>query len=77
MIGILLELQVNNWNEERKKGILQTKLLQDMVENLESNIRALEKMLERNRRDNQSSEIIISVIENRTTYNDSLDYHFG
>lgn len=40
VIGILIALQINNWNEWRKEGIKENKLLYDLVETLNS-IRAI------------------------------------
>jgi len=37
MIGILLALQVNNWNEQRKTKLLERELLQDYQEELQYN----------------------------------------
>ena len=42
MVGILLALQVNNWNEEKKAGIVEVNLLEELKSNLETNIRNLE-----------------------------------
>ena len=36
MIGILLALQVNNWNEERKAKVAQTELLKGVMESLKA-----------------------------------------
>lgn len=79
VIGILIALQVNNWNEARKDRIHEKKLLNDMMENLESNVTILEFMLKINQRYDFSSEVIISAIENKnkTEYHDSLDVHFA
>lgn len=77
VIGILIALQVNNWNEERKAGIQENKILNDVRENLELNVTIFETMLNRDRRSDFSSQVIISAIENKTEYNDSLDVHFA
>lgn len=77
VIGILIALSINNWNENRKNRNKETKLLHDMVENLESNVKTLEHMLNGNNRDRRSSLIIISAIENRLTNTDSLEFHFA
>jgi hypothetical protein len=78
MIGILLALQVNNWNEWRKDRLKETKILEELVENLEVNANTLEQLIKMNyRRDSLSSEIIISALESKLLYDDSLDNHFG
>ena len=42
VIGILLALQVNNWNEERKFRAQQAGLLTDLTKDLEANLRELD-----------------------------------
>jgi len=43
MAGILLALQVNNWNEQKKERIREVSLLRELKGNLETNIQNLEK----------------------------------
>lgn len=45
MIGILLALQVNNWNETRKNRTLQVKYLNDIQEELVNNQRLMERLV--------------------------------
>ncbi|MDX1702548.1 MAG: hypothetical protein R3250_18100 [Melioribacteraceae bacterium] len=77
VIGILIALQINNWNEERKERIKENKILNDLIENLEFNTDNLNKIIADFTADNGSSDLIISVIENKRKYHDSLDYHFA
>ena len=51
MIGILLALQVNNWNEDRKDRILETKYLNSLKLDLQVDLVNLEDMIgDRNRK---------------------------
>ena len=51
MIGILLALQVNNWNEDRKDRILETKYLKSLKLDLQVDLLNLEDMIaDRNRK---------------------------
>lgn len=43
MIGILLALQVNNWNERQKARFAEQQLLQDLLQEFQSNQQLLEK----------------------------------
>lgn len=43
MIGILLALQVNNWNEERKANLKERELLKGLQADLDKNIESLQK----------------------------------
>jgi len=76
MIGILLALQINNWNEFRKQRLKEKEILSGLVENLELNIQTLKMdklLLEQY---NQSSRIVLSVLDNRLPFVDSLGKHF-
>jgi len=43
MVGILLALQVNNWNEQKKERQIEQKLLQALKEEINSNINQIEQ----------------------------------
>jgi len=38
MVGILLALQVNNWNDDRKDGVKELKILREMRGNLDRDL---------------------------------------
>ena len=76
VIGILIALSINNWNEYQKKRKTEVKVMKELVENLQDNIQRLQKLIERGNTDNQSADIIISVVENELPYADSLNNHF-
>lgn len=63
MIGILLALQVNNWNEWRKDRVKEKVILFDLVKNLEINIQTFKEDIEWLQSNNRSSELILSTIE--------------
>jgi hypothetical protein len=73
VIGILIALSINNWNEERKdvqKGI---KILEELAINIEYNIENIEKYIRRAEGYNEASDYVIKVLEGTITYSDSLD----
>ena len=47
MIGILLALQVNNWNEQRKNKQTEQKTIQAILNNLEEDSQTLQQVMER------------------------------
>ncbi len=77
VIGILIALQINNWNEGRKERILEKRMLEELVENLEYNTERLEYWINANRLHNRKSDIISTTLENKLPYNDSLVKYFG
>jgi hypothetical protein len=76
MIGILLALQVNNWNEWRKDRLLEQEILEDLVNNLELNCDILNEYISNYRYYNRSSEVILSFIDSNLPYSDTLQTHF-
>ena len=77
VIGILIALQINNWNEDRKERETEVKILNEVAENLQINIQRLKANIDRGVIDNEISDIIISFIELELPYTDSLDNHFS
>lgn len=76
MVGILLALQVNNWNEWRKDREREKEILTELSNSLKQNIFAMEQDVQRRITWNQSSDIIISVMESGLQYSDTLNIHF-
>ena len=77
MIGILLALQVNNWNEERKKEAIEKDLLLGIKENILGNIEYLNAEIQRNRRLMNSAQVALNALDNDLPHHDSLDVHFA
>lgn len=76
MIGILLALQVNNWNEHRLSVIREIKLLKELNFNLHENVKRLKKDIEMEYTYFNSAKIIVNHLEHRLPYHDSLATHF-
>ena len=77
VIGILIALQINNWNEDRKAAIFEKKLLADIVPFIENNIWQLETSITHSKKYIKSAEIILDHIEENRPYHDSLGHHFS
>ena len=76
VIGILIALQINNWNEYQKNRIIEREILQDILTNLEDNNEIIRATLNKIEEFDQSTDIILSAIENKTPYNDDMAGHF-
>ena len=76
VIGILIALQINNWNENRKLRNKETILLQAILENIDNNIKIINDDIQFNNKALISNEIVLDVIKNNKQYNDSLKFHF-
>jgi len=69
-------LSINNWNEDKKKRILEKKVLKELNETLKENVEHLIELQYISEGYNNSSEIIISALETSQYYHDSLNFHF-
>ncbi len=77
MIGILLALQVNNWNENRKERILEIGMLNELVVGLTSDINILNFNIEKHNQATKSCEIVLNALSGSEKFADSLAYHFA
>ena len=73
VIGILIALQINNWNEWKKDRSKESEVLEEVAENIESNITKLERYIERGSWADGYSDYVISVLEGQIPYSDSVD----
>ena len=77
VIGILIALQINNWNERRKASIVEIEILKEIksslqkdLDNLNSNSRTQNSIL-------MSQNLILDWLEKDFEYHDSLANHFS
>ena len=75
MIGILLALQVNNWNEWRKDRIVEQELLHEVRNNIQMNVARIEDLHEFQKGCAKSCKTILDVMERRQNWSDSLNEH--
>ena len=77
VIGILIALSINNWNENRKLQNEELKLLFDIKTNLETNLVNFENDTLLNHQDVIQYLKIEEYINNNLPYNNELDNAFG
>lgn len=77
MVGILLALQVNNWNEERKEKVLEMEILEEISENLREDHKDHNQNVEYINRSINASKIVLYHLDNNLPYHDSLSTHFS
>ena len=76
VIGILIALSLNNWNDSKKKKIEERVLLTELMKNLEINITQIKEDIEWDSGAISSGKIIMNVINNKISYSDTLGNHF-
>ena len=77
VIGILIALQINNWNEYKKKEQFELSLLKEMKKNLKADIKDIDINIKYIERSIKSTKIILRSFENNIPFNDSLNKHYG
>lgn len=77
VIGILIAVSINNWNEGRKNRLIEQKLLSELKENLQINLSRLDRDLVLEQRTIDAVDLVVNHIDNRKPYHDSLDVYFG
>ena len=77
VIGILIALQINNWNQNRIENQVEKRLLKELYENLVYNEQTLKSDIAEEYKSLHSVRQVLKILENRLVYHDSMDYHFG
>lgn len=77
MIGILAALQVNNWNEERKQGLEEVKLLQEIRKDVAFGVDELKLVADENAKTVKYLSIIQKHLNEDLPYAKVLDTAFG
>jgi hypothetical protein len=77
VIGILIALQINNWNENRKNRIFEQEILFQLQENLKKDQASLKLIRHNFTRAIQSSNKIVDAINTKTTEQDSIPLWLG
>jgi hypothetical protein len=75
VIGILIALQINNWNESKKLRIRETVLLTELKSNLNLNIENLENDISTQILGASCIDYIMIHLANRRPFNDSIPYY--
>ncbi|MBK7869320.1 MAG: hypothetical protein IPJ74_00890 [Saprospiraceae bacterium] len=73
VIGILIALQINNWNEERKDSIKEQQILSQLKEDYEANLKQLDQKISSRMSIIQAGNEILKYIDQPTNiHNDSI-----
>ncbi len=77
VIGILIALQINNWNENRKESRAIKNVLIEIKEDLIQDKAELELALELRTEDFEAQKRIINVLESNSSFNESIRSDLG
>jgi hypothetical protein len=77
VIGILIALQINNWNESKKESDFERKILNEIGVSIQRNIVHLNMAISWNEEAIASCNIILKHFNEGLPYHDSLDHRFS
>ena len=77
VIGILIALQINTWNEERSDKNQERQLLSQMYKELEMDYSHLIEISDYSKEKLNATKLLINVIDQKITYYDSLNNAFS
>jgi len=76
VLGILIALQINNWNQDRKSEEGELKLLHEINLNLKDSSLMLEYVMEDNEKSYEAFKLLLTHIEQKKPYHTDLDTIF-
>jgi len=74
VVGILIALQINNWNQAKKERVREISLLKELKINLQTNIHNLEMDITTQIESEHHIKRLIYYIDNKLPYNDSIPF---
>jgi hypothetical protein len=77
VIGILIALSINNWNEDRNERELEKELLVELLTTVKTNQGLLSRGLERWQSTTEAIDLIMHVLDHQLPYADSLAVYFA
>ena len=77
VIGILIAVSIDNWNEKRQTKQLEIRYLKELRDNLTYDINDIDFNIQFNQSVYQSNHIILNHLRKQLPYHDSLDFHLS
>jgi hypothetical protein len=77
VIGILIALQINNWNEQKQERQVEMEILRELKSGLEGDLSDISYNLKAHQRYLTSQEIVIKWLKNNAPLQDSLHRHIS
>lgn len=77
VLGILIALYIDNWNQSKLKRAQEVEILKDFHSGLKFDLAHLEYNRKQNALSTNAMDIIIEHLENKLPYHDSLKVHFS
>jgi hypothetical protein len=77
VVGILIALQINNWNAEKKTAITELKILEVMQKNLNSDLRDIDINIQFHKVRQQATKEVLASLNSSLDKKDSLSFSYA
>ena len=77
VVGILIALQINNWNEDRKSKILEKATIKELAIALNEDLKDIDINIKNHKITLTSQKLVVNWLNSELPYSDSLCYNFG
>lgn len=77
MIGILIAIQINNWNEYRKISITEIKILNEMKVNLKTDLADVRWNIDFLNKNKKANRIVLKSLNTPDNYSDTLNLYYA
>ena len=77
VIGILIALQIDNWNEARNLHRTEMVLLKEMKSNLEDSMAEAQWNINYNKEKLNANEVVLENLNSPGIYNDTLNFYYA
>ena len=77
VIGILIALQINNWNNDKEQRKLEAKYLNEIQNNLRADLSDIVFNINFNESKLKSNKIVLDYLQGNIEYSDSLEFHMS
>ncbi len=77
VIGILIALSINDWNDNRKNKLYEKKYVTDLIQDLKNDANSLEQLNTFLKSKLASKRMIVTLLEGNNVEIDSIEFHFA
>jgi hypothetical protein len=77
VIGILIALQLNNWNSKQQLKQVEIKYLKEIANNLRADSADIQFNIEFNEVRRRSAQMVLKSLNEHESYSDTMDQYFG
>ena len=77
VVGILIALQIDTWNEARKEKAFEKKVLRELLMDVKEDLREMTNALDSLKKAQNSGLLIVEHLSQQRAYHDTLDPHFA